>query len=257
VIDGFRVLWRAIVHLYDESLLMLKANFVWFVATLPFFFLIVAICWLLVPAPEADEGLILWPLMLACFAILVLPTPFAFGVYALTSEIVTGDTPEFGVLWQAVARWWRRSLVMFFIGGLVLGGLIFNVVFYANVMEGWVQAVSIVWLYGAIFWVTLHTYLIPVHYAALRDPEQAAAGPPPIRTLYRRAAILSLANPIFSLVLLLGTVLVVVISSLALPVYPLIAMAYVALIGSRALKDLRDKYFPPEPDDSQELKPIL
>jgi len=36
------------------------------------------------------------------------------------------------------------------------------------------------------------------------------------------------------------------LSAIAMPVYPLLAMSYVALINSQALKVLRDKYFPTE-----------
>ena len=35
MLTGFRVLWRAIVHFWDESLLMMRANLTWFEASLP------------------------------------------------------------------------------------------------------------------------------------------------------------------------------------------------------------------------------
>jgi hypothetical protein len=82
---------------------------------------------------------------------------------------------------------------------------------------------------------------------------KAPAPPPPppseilpLATLYKRAAILALANPIMSLVMLLGVLLTLALSSFALPVYPLIAMSFTALIGCRGLRALRDKYFPSE-----------
>ena len=74
----------------------------------------------------------------------------------------------------------------------------------------------------------------------------------PLRALYRRAAILALANPLFSLVLLIGTVLMMILSVVAVPVYPLIAMSYVALVSMRALRQLRAKYLPDEFADAEE-----
>ena len=71
-----------------------------------------------------------------------------------------------------------------------------------------------------------------------RQRTLAAAEPPtpeilPLGTLYKRAAILALANPLMSLVLLFGVVLALALSSFALPAYPLIVMSLVALINCR------------------------
>jgi hypothetical protein len=257
MISAFRVLWRALVHLYDESLLMIRANVVWFIGNIPLFFVVLLGTWLFVPASDPEAGPLVWPLLLTAFVMLVVPTPFSVGVYALAAEIVTGETPEFSLFWRALRRWWKRALALFAIGGFVLGGLIFNAVFYLSVTEGWVQAVSILWLYAILYWITLQSYLVPLLLVA----EESSVGDPapaepravvPLLTLYKRAAILALANPIFSLVLLLTAVLVMFLSAIALPLYPLIGMAYVALVGTRALKHLRDKYYPPDPEEAAE-----
>ena len=246
-----RVLWRALVHLYDESLLLIRANVVWFVGSIPLFVLVLGVIWLFAAPADTEEGPLVWPLLLTAFMLLVVPTPFAVGVYALAAEIVTGETPEFRVFWAALRRWWKRGLAMFAIGGLVLGGLIFNTVFYLSTAQGWLQAVSVLWLYAILYWITLQAYLLPLLMAA--DDQGAGGAQPavPLLTLYKRAAILALANPLFSLVLLLNAVLTMFLSAIAIPIYPLISMAYVALVGARALHDLREKYFPPEADESK------
>lgn len=263
---ALRVLWRALVSLYDESLLLIRANVVWFVGTIPFFLLILALSWLFVPPAEPDSPPLVWPLLLAAFAVLVLPSPFAVGLYGLAAVIVTGDTPDFGVFWASLRRWWRRGLAMFAISAFVLVALVFNTWFYVSVTEGWLQAVSVLWLYAILFWITLQAYLVPLLIAS-EEPEpnaatargaderagpEAVAGPLPLRSLYRRAAILTLANPIFSLLLLAGAVFSALLSTLVPPIYPLVAMAYVALIGARGLRHLRDKYLPPDPDEVAE-----
>lgn len=261
MLAALRVLWRALVHLYDESLLLIRGNVVWFVGTIPLYLLVLALSWLFVPPTDPDSPPLVWPLLLAAFAVLILPSPFAIGLYALAAVIVTGDTPDFGVFWAALRRWWRRGLAMFAISALVLVALVYNTWFYMSVTEGWLQAVSVLWLYAILFWTTLQAYLIPLLIVS-DEPEPGAEAPGgqvpgtgpsvPLRTLYRRAAILTLANPLFSLVLLVGAVSSAVLSALALPIYPLIAMAYVALIGARGLRHLRDKYLPPEPEEAAE-----
>jgi uncharacterized membrane protein YesL len=243
MLSALGVLWRALVHLYDESLLLIRANVVWFVGSIPLFFVALAASWPFVGPAGPEEGPLVWPLLLAAFAMLVVPSPFAVGVYALAAEIVTGETPEFRVFWTALRRWWRQGLAMFAIGGLVLGGLIFNAAFYVSVTQGWLQAVSILWLYLILYWITLQCYLLPL----LVTTPDAGLG-----SLYKRAAILALANPILSIVLLANAVLTMFLSAIAIPIYPLIAMAYVAVAGARALHQLREKYFPSEPEEAPE-----
>ena len=255
MIAALRVLWHALVHLYDESLLLIRANVVWFIGSVPLFLLVLAVSWLFVTPTEPDAGPLVWPLLLASFVLVALPSPFAVGVYALAADIVVGETPEFRQFWAALRRWWRHGLVMFAIGGLVLGALIFNASFYISVAQGWVQAVSILWLYAILYWITLQSYLLPLLVAtdggARPEGDEGRHGGLPLLALYKRAAILALANPLFSLVLLGNTVLTMVLSAVAIPIYPLIAMAYVALVGARALRELREKYLPSEPGEAE------
>ena len=259
MLAALRVLWRALVHFYDESLLLIRANVVWSVGSVPLFVLVLAAAWMFVPTDDVtlESAPVVWPMLLAGFLLLVVPSPFGIAVYALAGEIVRGETPEFALFWVALRRHWRRGLAMFAIGGLVLGALIFNAAFYLRVAQGWVQAISVLWLYAILYWITLQTYLVPLLIATENEDSGAQEMPEraqqavSLAALYRRAAILALANPLFSLVLLIGTVLTMVLSVVAVPVYPLIAMAYVALVGTRALRQLRAKYLPDELADAE------
>ncbi|MCC6176489.1 MAG: hypothetical protein IT305_14375 [Chloroflexi bacterium] len=275
MISGFRVLWRALVHFWDESLLMIKANVAWFVCSLPLFLLTIAVSWLFVAPGDAESGSVVWPMILSGFVMLVVPSPFAIGVYAVAAVIVNGESPEFSVFWTAVRRWWKRGLAMYAIGAFVLGGLIFNTSFYASVATGLLQAVSILWLYAIIFWITMQSYLVPLLVTAELPPPSAHAEdegwpideeerrarrlaprkpvapvePPPVPSLgalYKRAAILALANPLFSFIMLFGTLLATILSVVAMPVYPLLAISFVALVNCQGLRVLREKYFPTE-----------
>ncbi len=280
MISGGAVLWRAMVHFWDESLLMIRANVMWFLAIIPLYLVtVVAIVsttaiaqWFMGSAidPEAEPSSLPW--ILAAFMLIVLPSPPAAGVYTIAMYIVNGETPEFSVFWQALRRWWKRTLLMYVIGAALLGGLIFNTIFYMSVTAGILQAISVLWVYAIVFWLTLQAYLLPLlvmpvvppptaaaddgwpldearraELAAASDP-QAPATPaepvvePTLRDLYKRAAILALANPIFSLTLFFGTFLTLAISTFAMPVYPLLAMSFVALIHCRGFRVLYDKY---------------
>jgi hypothetical protein len=282
MISGGAVLWRAMVHFWDESLLLIRANVMWFLAIIPLYLLtVVAIVsvtaiaqWFMGSAidPEAEPSSLPW--ILAAFMLVVLPSPPAAGVYTIAMYIVNGETPDFAVFGQGLRRWWKRTLVMYVIGGALLGGLIFNTIFYMSVTAGMLQAISVLWVYAIIFWLTLQAYLLPLLVMPVVPPPVAAtdddgwpldeerkaqraqaraAEPEPeptptpiveptLRDLYKRAAILALANPIFSLMLFFGTFLTLAISTFAMPVYPLLAMSFVALIHCRGFRVLYDKY---------------
>jgi hypothetical protein len=284
MLTGFRVLWRALVHFWDESLLMIRANVTWFVASLPLYLLTVLATGLLLaflqaflPAapPDAAEALAesegsALPWLLAALILVLVPQPVSAGIYAIANFVTNEETPEFSLFWRAIKLLWKQTLVTYLIGTGVFLGLIFNTAFYMASTTGLLQAVAILWMYGIVYWLSLQSYLLPLMVtAALPPPPPPAntddgwpieegqrrtvqAPPPPtpeilsLGTLYKRAAILALANPIMSLVMLFGILLGLGLSSFALPVYPLIVMSFTALVGCRGLRTLREKYFPSE-----------
>ena len=270
MLTGFRVLWRAMVHFWDESLLLIRANFFWFLASLPLYLVTVLVCGFFMPPIDAEgEGSFL-PWVMAAFMLVVIPQPISAGVYAVANFVVNDETPEFSIFWSTIKMLWKRTLVMFLIGAGVFGGLLFNTSFYMQVSTGLLQAVAILWFYAIIYWLTLQGYLLPLLVNAAVPPPPPMSGddgwpiddatrrpvrPEPVLptpeilpfgTLYKRAAILALANPLMSLVLLFGTLLVLALSSFAMPIYPLLVMSFVALVNCRGLRALRDKYFPSE-----------
>jgi uncharacterized membrane protein YesL len=270
MLTGFRVLWRALIHFWDESLLMIRANVTWFVVSLPLYLLGVLVCGLFLPPIEGESEGSFWPWVMSAFVMVTIPNPTSAGVYAIANFIVNDETPEFSIFWRALRMLWKQALIMYVIGAAVLGGLIFNTTFYMQVSTGLLQAVAILWLYAIIYWLSMQAYLMPLLVAAAlppppplsgedrwsvdeagRRPAPEPAPPPapeilPLLTLYKRAAILALANPLMSLVMLFGVFVALALSGFALPVYPLIVMSLVALINCRGFRALRDKYFPTE-----------
>jgi hypothetical protein len=266
MLTGFRILWRALIHFWDESLLMIRANVTWFVISLPLYLLTVAICGLFIPGGNPEAGENIWPWVLSAFILVAIPGPTSAGVYAIANHVVNEETPEFSMFWRGIKLLWKKALVTYVIGAAVFGGLIFNTVFYMQVSTGLLQAVAILWLYGIIYWLSLQAYLLPMLVQAALPPppqlsgddgwsmddaaRQARSAPPPppepefipLVTLYKRAAILALANPLMTLVLLFGLIVALALSSFALPVYPLLVMSLAALINCRGLRALREKY---------------
>lgn len=272
MLTGFRVLWRALVHFWDESLLMIRANVTWFAVSLPLYLLTVLVCGLFLPDIESETGGNYWPWIMGAFIMVMMPNPISVGVYALTNFVVNEETPEFSLFWRAIKLLWKKALVLYLIGGVVFGGLLFNTAFYMQIDTGLLQAVAILWLYGILFWLSMQAYLLPMLVSAaipppppyavedgwplddIRRQQRPVREPPPtpepemlpVGTLYKRAAVLALANPLMSLVMLIGVLLALALSTFALPVYPLLLMSFIALVGCRGLRTLRDKYYPSE-----------
>ena len=116
---------------------------------------------------------------------------------------------------------------------VVLVVLTWNVWFYVNVGTGWVQLVSFLWLYAALFWLSLHVFLSPllVHVAE-----------PRLLDLYRRAGFVALGHPGYSLLLLLLLLAVGFASVVLLPIYVLTAGAFINLAQAHALREIRRRH---------------
>jgi uncharacterized membrane protein YesL len=79
----------------------------------------------------------------------------------------------------------------------------------------------------------MHIYLVPLllHVAG-----------PRLVDIYRRAVVLTLAHPLYTVVLLLFVALVGLFSLAVLPLYPLMSGAYVALVQAYAFRHLRRRH---------------
>jgi uncharacterized membrane protein YesL len=232
--SGPRVLWRAVVGLWDETLAFLGANLLWFACNLPFGLLLVL---LLVPvalAPGGEAESTAPPFVLAAWLLLFLPTPGMVGLGAV-AEVGAGlDAPRTRVLfWPAVRRHWRQATAMFCVSLLGTALLLANMYFYALISSGWLRVASILWLYLLLFWLGMQLYLVPLllHLGEVR-----------LIDLYRRAALITLGHPISTLVLVIAVVVVGVVSVLLLPAYLLLAGSFVGLVQAHALRAIRRKH---------------
>ncbi len=231
MLDALRVLWAALVGLYDESLVLIRGNLFWLVLSIPLYAVLAAV---LLPVAAMESGApTVWPFVLAALLVVVLPSPGAIGVGALGDVIARRESPPFDVCSGAIRRWWRRGLGLFAIGAVAFGVLAGNVVFYASVAPGVVRFVAIVWLYGLLFWLAMQLYVVPL---LLRLPGAS------LRDVYWRAAVLTLGHPLFSITLALALLVLAALSLLALPAFVLLAGSFAALAQAQAFRLLRQRH---------------
>lgn len=237
-----RVLRWTAIGLWDESLLLLKANVVWFLATLPLALPILLAGAVLLPLAGVEEqgaGPALL-LMLTTFLALLVPNPASLGIYRLAAVLRRKDTPPFREFWNAALSSLGLGFVLYAIGLLGVLILSVNLVFYLFQPLP-LKGLMVLWAGLLFVWLALQLYLGPL---------VMLLGERRILALYRRAALLVLGHPFFVLTFLLSVALLVLLNLFMPPLVPAIGMAYVALLGTGALAELKQRY---DPDPTSEL----
>lgn len=224
---ALRVLWHALVSLYDETVALVIGNLLWFGFNLPVFLILVAIGLPFAGGQAAGAG---WLLVALAWLLLLLPSPASVALGALAREAAGPDAPHPNLFWDGLRTRWRLALACLGVSLVVTVAIFFNLVFYATQTEGWVRLAAILWLYGLFFWLGMHVYLVPlVHH--VRQPR--------LLDLYRRAALITLGHAGQTLLLVLALLVLGLVSIAFLPAYLLVMAAYVSLAQAHALREVR------------------
>jgi uncharacterized membrane protein YesL len=88
-------------------------------------------------------------------------------------------------------------------------------------------------LYAALFWFSLHVYLVPllVHVAE-----------PKLFDVYRRAALIALGHPLFTLVVLIEITIIGTLCLVFVPAYALVGPAYLSMIQAHTFREIRRRH---------------
>src|SRR5258708_29793652 len=237
-VSAVRTLWAALVGLYEETLVMLVGNVAALALNLPIgllVFVLVTLVSTVLGLPligGGDDASPNWLLVMIAWLMTLMPTPGNVALAGLTHVAAGPDAPSFSIFRATLRATWRLALGCTLLSVVVLLALIGNVVFYASV-SGWLRFASILWLYGTLFWLSLHIYLAPllVHVAEPRLPN-----------LYKRAAFIALGHPGYSMLLLLLMLAISFIAVVFLPAYVLICAAFISLVQAHALREIRRRH---------------
>jgi uncharacterized membrane protein YesL len=236
---ALRTLWKALVGLYEETLVLVLGNVTAVVLNVP-----IALALFLIGLPFAgtgggaadgstDGGVAQWLLVVIAWMLLFLPTPGNVALSGLALVAAGPDVPRMAHFRATLRAHWRLALRCSLLSLVVLIALLANVYFYAVLSSGWLRFVSIVWLYGAFFWLSLHLYLVPL---------LVYVSEPRLIDLYRRAAFVALGHPAYTIMLLLVLLIVGFVSVVFLPVYVLVAGVFVSLVQAHALREIRRRH---------------
>jgi uncharacterized membrane protein YesL len=245
---ALRTLWRALVSVYEETLQLIVGNVAALALNLPlglvFFLLALPLAPNLVQSdPTAEDNTATqWLAALIAWLIVFLPTPGNVALAGLTQVAAGPDVPRFNQFRQALRTHWNLALRCTVISVVVLAALIWNIVFYLSADLGPLRLISILWMYGALFWLSLHIYLAPL----MVHVEQ-----PRLLNLYKRASLVTIGHFGYTVLLLIPLLVLSFVSVLFLPVYVLATGAYISVVQAHALREIRRRHGDLAPEEQE------
>ncbi len=159
-------------------------------------------------------------------AILVIPlAPVSAGLYYISHRIAHEQRVGADFFKEAVRDFLWPSLRLGVLDVVILITILVNLMFYSR-FTNWIRLITILWIYGLILWAAAQLYLFPLLF------EQQE---PKVLTVVRNAAVLVLAQPLFTLVVFLLAVVLTVICVVLPVLLVLVWPGLMSLIGARAL----------------------
>jgi len=238
---AFRTLWTALVSFYEETFVLVTGNLAALALNLPIGLALFVIA---LPFVGSEEGSTQWLAVTIAWLLPFLPTPGNVALAGLTKVAAGPDVPRFVEFRTALRAHWRLALRCSLVSLIVIVALVANVYFYAVFGGGWLRLASILWLYGTLFWLSLHIYLVPllVHVAE-----------PRLFDLYRRSAFIALGHPGYTIMLLVALLTVCLLTVVFLPMYVLVGIAFLSLVQAHALREIRRRHGDLLPETEEEV----
>ncbi|MCS7220565.1 MAG: DUF624 domain-containing protein [Anaerolineae bacterium] len=165
-------------------------------------------------------------------AVLVIPlAPATAGLCHLGYRIAHELRVDSSFFKEAFRDYFWPSLKVGALDVAILVTFMVNLWFYAQI-NSWLRLISILWIYGLILWAAAQLYLFPLLFEQ-KEPKA-------LMTI-RNAALLVLAQPLFTLgvsvLALILTIICLVLPVLLVLVWP----GLMALIGTRALANVLEQ----------------
>ncbi len=214
---AFRTVWQALVSFYNELILLVTISLLWWVTGGIFVGLAVLIAWV-----GLQTGMANWFAPLAA-----IPAGPATAALANVARQAARDLRvDRTFYWEGFRAYWRRALACMAISMAILSVLMLNVQFYAPQPNSLLKVFAIFWDYLVVLALAALLYLFPV-LVGLKEPA--------VGTALKTAAVLALANPLYSALLILLAIVLTAVSIALAVLLPLAWPAVIALLGEHSL----------------------
>lgn len=215
---ALQVVWFSVRAIYDDLFILAGIGGLWLVTSV------------LVPAGVFGLTRLLPTSMMTILLNLgsfVLVPPCTAAVYQVALQVAREKQIEFGHFWQGFKAHWKTSYqvaAILAISGVII---IFSAFFYLNNSQNMVFLVAgILVLWILAFWLCVQIYLWPLVISQEKASVWAAM---------KNAGLLTLAFPVFTLVIMAFIVFVTALS-VGLPLLLLLWMPFVSTLSCRAFE---------------------
>jgi uncharacterized membrane protein YesL len=220
---AFLVAARAVVAFYNDLFVYISMSLLWWI-TGGFFVAVAAVVGLMF---FVSGG----PWWIA--PVLAIPAgPAIMAITAATRQTRHGRAADRHDYLDAFRANWKAGLLLTTLGMVVLSLLLLNLIFYAFQTTTLLRVLSVVWGYLVLFWVSMQFYIYPFHQA-LEHPSLGHS--------LRMSALATLANPLFSVLLLLVAFLLTAVSAVLVVLLVIAWPGLMALTGEYGLQLLLDR----------------
>lgn len=189
---AFPMMWRTLKALYDELFLFVWLSLLWWVGT-----------------------------------VLVLPAgPVTSGLHKAANEVANYRRVDSSYFWEAARGEIVKSWILLGFNLLLLGGIGFNIFFYAQNPANWARIVAVIWVWVFVFLLLAGQYFFPLFW---QQEEQRLV------LVLRNATLLTLRHPLYTFLMLIFQITLLVISVVTvLPIF-LLTPAAIAVAANVAL----------------------
>ena len=194
----------------------------------------------------------LWTMLVVNFFwllanLLIVPGPPAtLALFYFTNRIAHGEVADLADFWRYFRQNWGIAWRWGAVNTIVIGFLVADIVLTAQFEGSWTPFLQVFYIVCLVVWLALQLLSLPFLF------EQETMN---IRQSRRNARILAGDNPGFTLMLLIGLILILVLSTVAFMLSLMFGMVFLACSGNRAVLNRLEfaRGSVPAPDDDQRI----
>jgi uncharacterized membrane protein YesL len=172
---------------------------------------------------------------LLCQVVIIPGPPAMAALYAMCNRVANDYAVSWEKYFEAFRTYFKKSWIYAVFSIAITLMLVVNFFWYGQQFgdQSWAAWVQGAWLAMLFFWLVINFYTYPF-FMEQEDKRW--------RVALRNAALVAGANPLFTLVIIFVTALLLIISIAITPVFVLLGLAIYALFGSEAVVNRVNAY---------------
>ena len=158
--------------------------------------------------------------------------PLTAAVYSITDVLFRGDEVHYKEYFTHLKKHYKRSVRVTAAMGILLAILVVDLLYFLQLQFGFLQLVSVLWMYLILFWLMMMQYVYPLLVRREVGTWE----------ILKMGALLAMDNIVATLIVGLFSVIVVVASYYLRVPLMLLMVGVIAFLHNAALDELLRKY---------------